>query len=121
MNENQRKEAEQKFLEFQNQDINNSDIEKATEKAGNLKEQMDNFMLMISMVKDSWNGKFQINKMDMAIIVGAILYVVSPIDAIPDFIPVVGWMDDIAIVGLAMSKLSGIISEYKAFRNTIEI
>jgi hypothetical protein len=32
----------------------------------------------------------------------AILYIISPIDLMPDFIPIVGWIDDIvaAIVGL---------------------
>jgi uncharacterized membrane protein YkvA (DUF1232 family) len=59
--------------------------------------------------------------MDMAIIVGAILYVVSPIDAIPDFLPIIGWIDDIAIVGLAMNKLSNLIAEYKRFKYTIEV
>ena len=31
----------------------------------------------------------------------AILYIISPIDFIPDFIPIVGWIDDIvaAVVG----------------------
>jgi uncharacterized membrane protein YkvA (DUF1232 family) len=29
----------------------------------------------------------------------ALLYGVSPIDALPDFIPVVGWVDDVAVLG----------------------
>src|SRR4051794_25989372 len=32
--------------------------------------------------------------------VWAALYVLSPIDAIPDFIPVIGWLDDIGVVWL---------------------
>lgn len=31
----------------------------------------------------------------------AILYLVSPIDIIPDFIPVIGWMDDLVVLALA--------------------
>jgi uncharacterized membrane protein YkvA (DUF1232 family) len=34
-----------------------------------------------------------------------VLYVVSPIDIIPDFIPVAGWMDDIVLVPLAIRWL----------------
>jgi uncharacterized membrane protein YkvA (DUF1232 family) len=29
---------------------------------------------------------------------GAIAYVVLPFDAIPDFIPVIGWLDDVGVV-----------------------
>jgi uncharacterized membrane protein YkvA (DUF1232 family) len=35
----------------------------------------------------------------------AVLYVVSPIDAIPDVIPVIGWLDDIGVLGLAATML----------------
>ena len=34
-----------------------------------------------------------------------VLYVISPIDIIPDFIPVVGFMDDIVLVPLAIRWL----------------
>jgi uncharacterized membrane protein YkvA (DUF1232 family) len=34
-----------------------------------------------------------------------VLYVVSPIDLIPDWIPVVGWMDDAVLVPLAIRFL----------------
>jgi uncharacterized membrane protein YkvA (DUF1232 family) len=33
----------------------------------------------------------------------AILYLLSPIDLIPDFIPVAGWIDDILIVPMLLS------------------
>ncbi len=37
--------------------------------------------------------------------VGILLYVLSPIDLIPDLIPVVGWLDDIVLVPLAIRFL----------------
>jgi uncharacterized membrane protein YkvA (DUF1232 family) len=33
----------------------------------------------------------------------AVIYVVSPIDLIPDFIPVLGWLDDVGMVTLLLS------------------
>jgi uncharacterized membrane protein YkvA (DUF1232 family) len=42
---------------------------------------------------------------DFILVVGALLYIISPIDAIPDFIPVVGWLDDMAIAGLVLGYL----------------
>jgi uncharacterized membrane protein YkvA (DUF1232 family) len=32
---------------------------------------------------------------------GALAYVVSPVDAIPDWFPIVGWLDDIGVMALA--------------------
>lgn len=65
------------------------------------------------MVKDIWAGDFKIKAMDMAIITGAILYVVAPIDAIPDILPILGWIDDITIISMVMKKLSKVIGDYK--------
>ncbi len=31
----------------------------------------------------------------------AILYVLSPLDLIPDFIPVIGWLDDLGVLAWA--------------------
>jgi uncharacterized membrane protein YkvA (DUF1232 family) len=36
---------------------------------------------------------------------GAVLYVVSPIQLIPNFIPVIGQMDDVLVVGLSVKFL----------------
>lgn len=32
------------------------------------------------------------------VLVGAAIYVVSPIDLIPDFIPILGWVDDGGVI-----------------------
>jgi len=42
---------------------------------------------------------------DIILVVAALLYLISPFDVIPDFIPVVGWLDDVAVAGLVLSYL----------------
>jgi uncharacterized membrane protein YkvA (DUF1232 family) len=42
---------------------------------------------------------------DIVLIVAALLYLITPIDAIPDFIPVVGWLDDVAVASLVLAYL----------------
>jgi uncharacterized membrane protein YkvA (DUF1232 family) len=34
-----------------------------------------------------------------------VLYVLSPIDIVPDFIPVIGWVDDLVLVPMAIRWL----------------
>ena len=47
------------------------------------------------------------NSFVVIVIILALLYIISPIDLIPDFIPVVGWADDLAVgVGAGAAALS---------------
>ncbi len=51
------------------------------------------------------------------------LYLVSPIDFIPDFIPVLGWLDDIVVIPLLVSWIVTLLPqrvEARAARNTGE-
>ena len=41
----------------------------------------------------------------IALVIGGLLYVLSPIDLIPDFIPLLGVMDDVVLVPLAIRFL----------------
>lgn len=51
--------------------------------------------------------------LDLALIAGAVAYVVFPLDAIPDFIPVGGWLDDAGVIGFILKNLEGKITEYR--------
>ena len=42
------------------------------------------------------------------ILVAAVAYVLCPFDAVPDFIPVAGWLDDIGVLGAAIRGVAGI-------------
>jgi uncharacterized membrane protein YkvA (DUF1232 family) len=37
------------------------------------------------------------NRLVVLVLVLALLYIISPVDIIPDPIPVVGWVDDVAV------------------------
>ncbi len=43
-----------------------------------------------------------------AAIGAAIAYVIAPLDAIPDFIPVAGWTDDIGVLGAVLLGTAGV-------------
>ncbi len=54
-----------------------------------------------------------------AVIGGALVYVITPLDAIPDFIPVAGWTDDAAAVATAVAQIGGALNE-KHYRQADE-
>lgn len=45
------------------------------------------------------------------VLLGTLLYLVSPIDLSPDVFPVIGWIDDSLIATLAVTELSQILLE----------
>ena len=51
----------------------------------------------------------------LTIIVGAIIYVVTPIDLLPDFIPA-GFVDDLSILGWAASQAATELRKYKGIK-----
>lgn len=49
----------------------------------------------------------KVSKADKAIIIGALGYMISPIDVIPDAIPIAGLTDDLAVLVYVLKKVWG--------------
>ena len=47
----------------------------------------------------------KVSKADKALIVGALGYMISPLDAVPDAIPIVGLTDDLAVLVYVLKKV----------------
>ncbi|HEY9906064.1 MAG TPA: YkvA family protein [Thermosynechococcaceae cyanobacterium] len=45
------------------------------------------------------------------VILGSLLYLLSPIDISPDFLPIVGWIDDGVIATLLVAEVSQLLLE----------
>lgn len=57
----------------------------------------------------------KISKKDRGIIIGALGYLILPVDLLPDFLPALGYTDDLAALTLAILKVMGNITpEVKA-------
>src|SRR5688500_7381632 len=43
---------------------------------------------------------------EKAVLVAALAYLITPADALPDWIPVVGWMDDLGVAALVVAFIT---------------
>ena len=110
-----------------NKNYNQADAEKVMENQekieaimqnDTLKKYLEDIKLYFQMLGDIFTGKYKKVPMGtIAAIVGTLLYVLSPIDLIPDFLPG-GYLDDAGIVALCLNFTKQDIEEYKKFKST---
>lgn len=50
-------------------------------------------------------------------ITGALIYFFSPVDLIPDIIPVIGLLDDMTVIGIALKLVAADLECYEEWRN----
>jgi uncharacterized membrane protein YkvA (DUF1232 family) len=107
--------------------IADDDIKKAAEKAERLKEKVlksgalkkfiNELGVLISLVKDYWNGSYRaIPYKAVGIIVFTLLYVLNIADVIPDVIPGVGLLDDASVIAFCLKIVNSEIEKYKEWK-----
>ncbi len=105
-----------KFYEgYKKTKITLEQLKKANNLKGNLGEIGNKFALLVRMMRANLKGEFEISTADKLKIVGAIVYVITTIDAVPDVIPVLGFGDDIGVVAYVIGKLGKLIKKYEEF------
>ena len=63
-------------------------------------------MAMIRLIRDFHRAEYRdISEQNLQIIIAAILYFVSPFDVIPDWVPVLGHIDDAFVISLALKSV----------------
>ncbi|MDJ0772986.1 MAG: YkvA family protein [Mastigocoleus sp. MO_167.B18] len=56
------------------------------------------------------------------VILGTLVYLVSPIDIAPDFLPIVGQLDDVFLLTLLVTEVSGLVIEgFKSRQKKVDI
>jgi uncharacterized membrane protein YkvA (DUF1232 family) len=120
------KEVNEEFVNTGAKKVTEEDFQKVVENVeeieakfglGPLKRFYDDFLLLIALVKDYWSGNYrEIPYASIAAVVFTLIYVLSPIDLIPDFIPVIGLMDDAAVVALCLKMIEGDLKTYEAWK-----
>jgi uncharacterized membrane protein YkvA (DUF1232 family) len=63
---------------------------------------------------------FTIEKSTKIVLIIALLYVVSPIDLIPDGIPFIGLLDDLLVAGYAIKQAASELERYRKFKQRLQ-
>lgn len=58
------------------------------------------------MIRETLGGRYRMSVITVIIIVMAIIYILFPFDFVPDYIPVLGWIDDGFIFFLLLKVLN---------------
>lgn len=74
---------------------------------------VDRVKVIIRMIKSYKSGEYRaIRWQSILLLVAALVYFVTPIDLIPDFIPLTGYLDDLTVIVWVYNKLKEEIDNY---------
>ena len=92
---------------------NQEEIDKKMSTAGVLKKYTELGKLMVNMLKYYKVGIYKdVPWFTIASVVFALLYVLNPLDIIPDFIPGFGYVDDASVLALALRFIESDLHKY---------
>lgn len=110
--ESERKKIEEKDINHAL--TNEEEIKKKVSRLGKFKQQIN---LLFSMLKDYKNKKYtSVPWLSIAAITFALLYLLNPLDFIPDFIPFIGYVDDASIIGITLKLISEDLEAYQKWK-----
>jgi len=91
---------------------------KAVSNKGDLEGVWAKMILLFAVTKDYVNGDYtEIPKRSIIAILGGLVYFLSPIDVVPDFIPVLGFVDDVFILNLVYKQVLKDLEKYKVWKD----
>jgi len=121
-NETIKKEHKKRQEDFEEEDVHNvledeEEIKSKFENKGKLQRYVDDAQLLFNLLRDYANGNYKEVPFNVvAAIGGALLYVLSPLDLIPDFIPIVGYLDDAAVIAFCLNLIEKDLISYKVWK-----
>ncbi|MXW01829.1 MAG: DUF1232 domain-containing protein [Holophagales bacterium] len=75
---------------------------------------IEDLKTMFDLLRAVARGNYRLRKETLILIAGAVLYFVIPIDVIPDFVPVAGFIDDAAVIAWVVKTCKTEIDLFRA-------
>ena len=89
------------------------------ERRSHLKRFTTDIGLCISLVKDYSQGNYRkVPYKSIAAVVAGLVYILNPIDIIPDFIPVIGYVDDAIIFAFCLKMVEKDLQTYRVWKES---
>lgn len=96
-------------------------IEDKVKGSGKLNRFREDVKLMFAMIRDYWNGSYRdVPWKTIAAIAGTLLYVLNPLDVIPDLLIGIGFLDDAGVVALCLKLVESDLYRYAAWKEQQE-
>lgn len=88
---------------------------------GKLAEVQREGLLLWKLAKDTLTGRYRgLKKRNLFLIVAGLMYLVNPMDLVPDLLLAIGFADDVAVLMYVFKKLDQEIKAYEAWREEKE-
>lgn len=92
-------------------------IEDKVKGSGKLNRFKSDIKLMFDMIRDYWSGSYRdVPWKSIAAIAGALVYVLNPLDLIPDLLIGIGFLDDAGVVALCLKLVETDLFRYAAWK-----
>ncbi len=96
-------------------------IEEKVRSSGKLRRFSTDIRLMFSMLGDYWQGNYrEVPWKSIAAIAGALIYVLNPLDLIPDLLLGIGFLDDAGVVAACLAFVESDLLRYAAWKERAE-
>ena len=117
----------EEFVKDGAQNVTEKDVEKVINKSeeiqkkfsakGPLARFIEDGKLLIAIVKDYWSGVYrQVPYGVIASSVFTLIYVLNPFDMVPDVLPLIGQLDDVAVMGACLILIEQDLHKYKDWK-----
>lgn len=82
-----------------------------------LRRTWEDIKLLVGMLRDYVSGRYRrVSFKTITTVAAAVLYLAMPIDAIPDFIPGLGYADDAAVIALCLKLVRHDLDAYRQWK-----
>lgn len=121
------KKPDENFVKEGAQSVTEKEVEKVINKSEEIKRKfsakgplarfIEDGQLLMTIVKDYWSGAYRnIPYGSIASIVFTLIYVLNPFDLVPDMLPLIGQLDDVAVLGACLILVEQDLHKYRDWK-----